>query len=138
MFKATKEICQAFDKEGFKYSTEETEKSSRVTSTWGVKNGNNYRIQYISCDDDSDVSIRVYALLHIEDDKIAPILVALNKVNSTYRYAKFILDEDCDVDVEFDLPVATVNVGSSCVEMTHRFVNIIDEAYPILMKALWS
>ena len=138
MFKATKEICQAFDKEGFKYSTEETEKSSRVTSTWGVKNGNNYRIQYISCDDDSDVSIRVYALLHIEDDKIAPILVALNKVNSTYRYVKFILDEDCDVDVEFVLPVATVNVGSSCVEMTHRFVNIIDEAYPILMKALWS
>ncbi len=138
MFRATNEICRAFDAKGIKYTTDESEKNSRVISQWGVKNGTDYRIQYISNDDDSDVSIRVFTLLHIEDDKIAPIVVALNKLNCTYRYVKFVLDDDCDVNVEFDLPLHTDNIGEICVEMTSRFVNIIDDAYPVLMKALWS
>ena len=136
MFKATKSICQAFDREGYKYVTDENEKTSRVTSVWSIKDGGDYRIHYISYDDDPDVSIRVFSLIHAADDQISSVLVALNKLNYTYRYLKFVLDADCDVNVEFDLPLRIADPGDLCVEMTRRFVNIIDEVYPILMEAL--
>ena len=138
MFKATKEICTAFDQNEFKYSTKETDESSSVVFSWRVTNGTNYNIRFISRDDDSDVSIRVFSLLHIQDDKISSVIVALNKINSDYRYINFYLDDDGDVDVKYDLPISTNNVGEVCVELTTRFITIIDKAYPVLMKALWS
>ncbi len=42
------------------------------------------------------------------------------------------------MNVEYDFPVNFVSPAKCADEMVHRFVDIIDAAYPVLMKALWG
>ena len=71
-------------------------------------------------------------------EKAARVLLALNDLNSKYRWVKFFLDSDNDVIVNADVVFNEENVAQACVEMLVRTVNIIDETYSDVMKALWS
>ena len=103
MFAATKRIYNALKaKEGLKVFTEENEKSSEVWLQFPVKNGGNYRIKFISTDNDNDVAVRVFGLLRVDDTQKAKILEALNALNVKYRYVKFCCDNDGDVNIEYD------------------------------------
>ena len=51
---------------------------------------------------------------------------------------KFTLDNDSSLNAEYDLPVNTEDVGEACFEIGLRMAQIIDEAYPEFMKAIWS
>lgn len=139
MFAATKRIYNALKaKEGLKVFTAENEKSSEVWLQFPVKNGGNYRIKFISTDDDNDVAVRVFGLLRVDDTQKAKILEALNALNVKYRYVKFCCDNDGDVNIEYDYPVRSENPENSAEEIVIRFVKIIDDAYPQLMHALWN
>ena len=139
MFAATKRIYNALKaKEGLKVFTEENEKSSEVWLQFPVKNGGNYRIKFISTDNDNDVAVRVFGLLRVDDTQKAKILEALNALNIKYRYVKFCCDNDGDVNIEYDYPVRSENPENSAEEIVIRFVKIIDDAYPQLMHALWN
>ncbi len=139
MFAATKRIYSALKaKEGLKVFTAENEKSSEVWLQFPVKNGGNYRIKFISTDDDNDVAVRVFGLLRVDDTQKAKILEALNALNVKYRYVKFCCDNDGDVNIEYDYPVRSENPENSAEEIVIRFVKIIDDAYPQLMHALWN
>ena len=139
MFAATKRIYNALKaKEGLKVFTAENEKSSEVWLQFPVKNGGNYRIKFISTDNDNDVAVRVFGLLRVDDTQKAKILEALNALNVKYRYVKFCCDNDGDVNIEYDYPVRSENPENSAEEIVIRFVKIIDDAYPQLMHALWN
>lgn len=139
MFAATKRIYNALKaKEGLKVFTEENEKSSEVWLQFPVRNGGNYRIKFISTDNDNDVAVRVFGLLRVDDTQKAKILEALNALNVKYRYVKFCCDNDGDVNIEYDYPVRSENPENSAEEIVIRFVKIIDDAYPQLMHALWN
>ena len=140
MFKATREIYQILkgSDAGLKVFTSENEKSSEVWLSFSVKNGSSYTVKYISRDDDNDVALRVFSLIHVEESQKANLYPALNEVNNKYRYVKFVLDGDNDVNVEYDFPVRTKSFDGIAEEMLVRFVQIIDDAYPILMRAMWS
>ena len=139
MFAATKRIYNALKaKEGLKVFTGENEKSSEVWLQFPVKNGGNYRIKFISTDNDNDVAVRVFGLLRVDDTQKAKILEALNALNVKYRYVKFCCDNDGDVNIEYDYPVRSENPENSAEEIVIRFVKIIDDAYPQLMHALWN
>ena len=51
---------------------------------------------------------------------------------------KFCGDDDGDVNVEYDYPVNSISPAASAKEMVIRFTQIIDDAYPVLMRSLWS
>lgn len=139
MFQATRAIYDALSRiDGLKPFTEDNEKFSAVWLQFGLDAGGTYRIQFISTDDDNDVSIRVYGLIALSGDQRVRILPALNFLNSKYRFVKFACDKKGDVNVEYDYPVHAINPAQSAEEMIHRFVDIIDESYPVLMKALWG
>ena len=139
MFQATQEIyCELQQVDGFKVFTDEHEKTSDVWLQFSVKNGSSYRIRFISKDDDNDVSVRVFGLVRVETEEKPRILAALNELNVKYRFVKFCCDNDGDVNVEYDYPVKAVNPAASAKEMVIRFTQIIDEAYPVLMRALWG
>lgn len=139
MFQATQEIYRELQQvDGFKVFTDEHEKTSDVWLQFSVKNGSSYRIRFISKDDDNDVSVRVFGLVRVETEEKPRILAALNELNVKYRFVKFCCDNDGDVNVEYDYPVNAVNPAASAKEMVIRFTQIIDEAYPVLMRALWG
>ncbi len=138
MFQATKQIAAAFDEKDLKYTTSESEKSSRVVAKFNGDNAKHIEVRFISTDDDNDVAVRCFQIVSANADKAAKMKDAINELNNKYRYIKFIIDEDYDVNAEYDLPVRSENVGPMCVEIFIRFMNIIDEAYPKLMQAMWA
>ena len=140
MFKATQAIYSALkaSKLELKVFTDENEAQSFVWLQFTAKNGSPYRIQFISRDDDNDVAVRIFSLIHVESSQIEKVLPAINAVNSKFRYTKFVIDNDGDINVEYDFLVRAANVEECAEEIVIRFVKIIDEAYPVLMHALWS
>lgn len=141
IYKATKLIMQEMDRKGIKYSAEDYEDRSIIFAGFGIENGPNVRVQFISLDDDNDVAIRVFRLVNnVAEDKVAKMLEAINECNCEFRFLKFVLDKDRDVNVEFELPQTSddASVGPQACEMFIRTMKILDKAYPKFMKVIWS
>lgn len=100
--------------------------------------GSQYTIRFISQDEDNDVAVRVFDLLSVKEPSRGRVLPVINSLNNRFRYVKFTLEQDGSVNAEYDYPVPTIHPANSAQEMIGHFTRIIDEAYPELMKALWS
>ena len=139
MFKMTKAIYAALKQnEDLKVFTEEDENSSHVWLQFGIKNGGTYKILFISSDNDNDVSVRVFSLLSVEEEQQAKVLLAINMLNSKYRFVKFVLDDDGDVNLEYDYLVHDPDPAASAEEILYRIVNLVDDVYPVLMRAIFA
>ena len=94
---------------------------------------------YVFFDEDGDDMVQV-ACSSIANfkDSMAAGLVACNTMNAKYRWVKFYLDKDCDLECTIDVYIDESTCGSECLRLVKRVVNIVDEAYPIFMKARWS
>ena len=140
IFKATKLIEADFKKSGIKFRVEERESTSAVVAGFTPKNGSQLRVQFLSNDDDNDVSIRLFTLIKATEDKRDAMIRVANECNQQYRYCKFVVDKDNDVNVEYDflLRVKGDNVGPMATECFIRIMKIVEDVYPLFMKALWS
>lgn len=139
MFKATREIYDTLSaNKDLKVFVEESEKSSYVWLSFEIKNGGSYRIRFISRDDDNDVAVRIYRLVTVEEDKIPKILPAINDINGEWRFAKFNVDEDGDVNIAYDFPESCSNPAECAEEIIIRLVKIVDDAYAKIMQAIWA
>ena len=139
MYRATRRIYEELRKDsGLKVFTEEIGNSSVAWLQFGVKNGGSYRIRFISKDDDNDVAVRIFGLIKVSDSQKSRLLPVINSLNSKYRYAKFVLDDDGDLNVEYDYLVRCPDPAASAREIVVRFVQIVDESYPELMRAMWA
>lgn len=139
LYKMTKAIYEELKKDdNLKVFTEELEKSSHVWLQFGIKNGPSYRIRFISRDDDNDVAVRVFALLHVEENMQSKVLPVINDLNCRFRYVKFSMDKDGDVNLDYDYLVRDPNPAVSAREILIRITDIVDKAYPEFMRAMWS
>ena len=139
MYKMTKAIYEALNgTSGLKVFTEEVGNSSNVWLQFGLKNGGSYRIRFISKDNDNDVAVRIFGLVAVESSQQAKILPVLNQLNAKFRYTKFVLDKDGDINVEYDYLVRCPDPAASAEEIIVRIVKIVEEAYPELMRAMWA
>lgn len=90
-------------------------------------------------EDCEDVAIRGFDLVKIPEDKMPAALLAVNELNNRFRFVKFVVEtEDAVIRLELDASFRRHDVGDICYELVMRTVNICDEAYPSLMKAVWS
>lgn len=137
MFRATREVVKAFQEVNFKCKVEEADGISLVKAGVSGKQ-TTYQIHFISTDDDNDVAVRVVAFVKGVPEKRVQLLEAANACNERFRFVKFVLDQEGRVNVEADIPQRVTNVGPVAVEITVRIMRILDEAYPVFMKALWS
>lgn len=138
MFQATRQISEAFTEKELKFRVEENDQRSYLEAGFNGDNVKAVKVRFISTDNDNDVAVRAYRIVSTNADKLPKVLKAINELNNKYRYIKFVVDEDNDINAEYDLAVRTGNVGPVCVEIFIRFMNIIDEAYPVLMQAMWA
>ena len=138
IFRATNEIADRFKSLGLDCKIEETKNASIVHLTIKLER-DRITIMFISMDDGADVAIHVYGFATFPEYRMDAALRAVNTLNSTYRFVAFSIDaEKPCVNVRADLPAATADVGGAASEMLGRVVKICDEAYPELMKAIWS
>lgn len=141
IFKATNLIKQEMDRRELKYAVDEYDDESIISAGFGVNNGPNVDVKFISHDDKNTVAIRLYALIHkVADEKVDKMIKAVNECNCKYRYVRFTLDEDHDVNVEYDIPLEASDstVGAEACEIFIRMMAIVDEAYPTFMSVMWG
>lgn len=141
VYKATKLIKQEMDRQGLKYSVEEYDDRSILFAGFGIENGPSVRVQFISRDNDNDVAIRLFRMVNnVAESKVNKMTEAINECNNQYRYLKFVLDADRDVNIEYDIPVKAGDdtVGAEACEIFVRIMKVADEVYPKFMKVIWS
>ena len=140
IYAATKAIEATLKAKDVKFTIDENDKLSIVRISVGADNLS-YKISFASSDDDSDVAVRAVSIVrNVPDNKRAAVLEAINEANRRFRYFKFTLDEDGDVNAAFDIPVNTPmsSVGDIARELLIRSMDIFDKVYPNLMKAMWA
>ena len=104
----------------------------------GLDNLNSVRILYFFDANGNGVQACIPQLLKVPANKINDMYAVINKVNSTYRWVKFYLDDDGDVRVEVDALLDDDSCGEECLGLFQRLGNIADDAYPVLMKEIWK
>lgn len=141
IYKATTLIKQEMDKQGLKYSVEEFNDRSIIFAGFGIENGPNVRVQFISQDNDNDVAIRLFGFVNgVSESKMEKMAQVVNECNRKFRYLKFVLDSDRDINIEYDIPLRTTDeaVGAEACEIFIRIMKIADECYPMFMRVIWS
>ncbi len=88
--------------------------------------------------EDHTVMIRVGRLAKIPIDRQFEVLSALNELNREYRFVSFYSDAEDFVTVQTDRVIAANETADPVMEMIVRVVQILDGAYPRIMKAIWS
>ena len=138
IYQATREIERAMKAQDLHCSIHETSSSSIVEVGFNGKVAKKMTIRFISRDDDNDFAARCFAIVNVPEDKLTKLRRVVNGLNNEYRFLKFIIDEDNDLNLEFDFPVKGESVGPAAVEILIRTSNILDDCYPKLMSAIWA
>lgn len=141
MYKATELIAKTFDDRGVKYRVTEVGDASLAEAGFAIDAGPDVVVRFISKDDDNDVAVRVFGLIHhIPASKKLAMMEACNVLSEKVRFFKFYLNSDSNVNVEADLPVQTDDecVGECCFELFVRIMSILNNEYHNLAEALYG
>lgn len=138
MYQAIAEIHREFDKKGLKHAVNQVQ-GKWIIETVMSGDASRYKFLFIKSDDkDNDVAVRVFSVANIPSAKRAQALRLLNKLQLQYRYARLNLDDDGDINMEYDFPMEFSPIGEGAVEILTRCVLILDKIYPEIMRLLWS
>ena len=136
MFRATRLIYDALTGANFKCNTQDNGKTSAVTVGFPTPSGGgSYTIIFANTDDDTDTAVRVFKLFRVGMFKKAKALEACNDMNNKFRYVKFVVDKDGDLNMEYDMTVRGCDPAAASTELVIRFAKILEEAYPVLAAA---
>lgn len=83
------------------------------------------------------VSVCLFGLCVIPEEKRAAILELLNECNSGYK-AKFALDEDNELNLKIASYVTEENAAEAADELCYFCVSAYDEMYPKIMSTIWK
>ncbi len=90
-------------------------------------------------DDEKDVHFVGRDFVKIPADKQDLAYKLCNDCNSEYRWMKFVWsDEYKNITVQADAVIEPNTCAEECYEIVMRMCSIVDEAYPVFMKALWA
>ena len=88
--------------------------------------------------DGGSINAKSFSIAKVPTGKIVEMYTLLNELNYEYRWVKFYLDSDNEVTVSGDAIISEETAGNECLEIVLRYINIIDDVYPKLMKVIWG
>ena len=105
----------------------------------GAKLDNTFVQLIILFDADEDaVAIRCFDLVRVSEEQYSKALMSCNALNDRMRWVKFCIDKERNVQAEVDAVIDDTNAGKVTMNLVLRMASIIDEAYPVINKAIWS
>ncbi len=132
-----KAFMETLDEKEFKYSTEELESDTVVTVGFDMKN-TSLRVRIFFDDDNKHVALRCFGFVKVTQEQFADALITCNKCNQDYRWVRFVIDDDLDVNAYDDAVTNPDAVGEEIVELMTRMLTIVDDCYPVFMKSIWG
>lgn len=140
-------IKAELDKQDMKYGEDVTEDGEDhiIRMRQQLDNGSVVSIAIVvteNGDTNDFIKIKYFGLVRLEENSDPKAFhEKLNEWNSQYRYVKFVVDDDCDVVVDIDLPL-DLHVGvfqaDSFMAMVGVGLQVLEEVYPELMKLRWA
>lgn len=140
MFNAIRLLDEAFGTHGLKYQIHETDEYQEVQAFIGIKNGPSVAARFISQNHGNDLMVRIMGLVNdAPAEKRFRIMEACNQLNNQYRFLKFEMTPDNNVNVEYDFPVCTGDacLGEMALEIFVRMIQILNQGYSQLAKVLY-
>lgn len=105
----------------------------------GAKLDNTFVQFIILFDADEDaVAIRCFDLVRVSEEQYPKALMSCNALNDRMRWVKFCIDKERNVQAEVDAVIDDTNAGKVTMNLVLRMASIIDDAYPVINKAIWS
>lgn len=90
-------------------------------------------------EDNRSVHIEGREFLNVPENKIDVMYKACNTCNNQYRWVKFTVDEeDKELVAKDDAVIQLDSCADEVMELMIRMTQIVDDAYPQFMKALWA
>ena len=141
MLSSTQQFLNILDAHGNRYTVSEPTPGGKdvVTVTFGGESMPAIRIRLFFDKDCQGVALRVFDIVKVPEERQAAVLSTLNGLNCRFRFVKFcLLAQDQTVQAETDAVFRENDVGEICRELALRCASICDDAYPELMKAIWT
>lgn len=105
----------------------------------GLPNKGTVDIIIVFDDDDTSVALRAYNICQVTEDKKQAMYKVCSQANDQYRWIKFYVSSSGNgVNAEDDAIIQPETCGEEIFELIIRMAGIVDTAYPLFMKALWS
>ena len=105
----------------------------------GAKLDNTFVHLIILFDADEDaVAIRCFDLVCVSEEQYPKAMMSCNALNDRMRWVKFCIDQERNVQVAVDGIIDNTNAGKVTMHLLMRMASIIDDAYPVINKAIWS
>ena len=92
---------------------------------------------YFDEEGDPIISVKCWDIINFANHTELGVAVC-NELNEKYRWVKFYVDKDGDVVAELDAYIEREKCGSVCKSLVLQVASVVDNAYPILMRALWG
>ena len=94
-------------------------------------------IIFIDADEDAEAN-RSFDLVRVSEEQYPKALMSCNALNDRMRWVKFCIDKERNVQAEEDAVIDDTNAGKVTMNLVLRMASIIDDAYPVINKAIWS
>ncbi len=117
-------------------ASEKRDEAIRVSTR--AENKESISINLFIDEDGGSMNIKSFTVAKVPENKLAEVFACLNALNSAYRWVKFYVDSDNEVTVAGDAIVDAATAGEEALEIIARYIKIIDEIYPRLMKVIWA
>lgn len=88
--------------------------------------------------DGYSATVRAVRLFPAPIDKKLQLLEDINNCNKQYRWVKYYIDDEGDVNLQIDALINEETSGEIIVELIRKAVSIIDETYPTFMRTIWA
>jgi len=135
---AAKVTADYLEEKGFHYEIRgNSEEIVRVS--YKMDNRESLEVLIMFDDDETSVQLLSPCYVKVPESKKDIIYELCNRMNCTYRWVKYSLDErDNTIDIRLDSMLPKDFDGELVVDYSMRMANIADEAYPEFMKAIWA
>jgi hypothetical protein len=140
MSQAAQNFTSYLDSKGVRYDYHEatSERNEYVKITFGGKNAESVSTTFFFDSNGTSINVKSFSIAKIPSNKLMDMYVSLNELNAQYRWVKFYVDSDNEVTVSGDVIVDPSNSGTECYEIMIRYISIIDDVYPNIMKVIWG
>ncbi len=132
IFQTTQDVSTFFTMKDLRHRVVEDEKRSFIEAGFVSKMLTGVNLTFISVSEHNDVAIRVtdFLSLRTPQEAFEEMLETLNRLNRSFRFAKFCLRDNGSISIEYDVPQTTGTdiVGPACREIFIRFMRVLDMA----------
>ncbi len=106
---------------------------------FSMNNKESIRIIMFFSEDCSDIKFRAFNLAKFPEEKKDAMYKVCNDLNIHFRWIKFFVEEDDNtITAEDDAVIQLDSCGQEAMRCILQLARISDDAYPIIMKAIYS